>query len=124
METRMKNNEATISCTPCQPLCGKCGESIQMRMGTAKIRIIVMELGRFTNFARRLEGLWSAHHAPPLRSLCTSEDGVWARGACQEQMDSPHQSLRPTCFQDDGPTTRLAAFTFTVHIPSCESHSG
>jgi hypothetical protein len=48
MDTRIKKIDVRISCSPCQLLCGKWGESIQMSTGTAKMRLIVMELGRFT----------------------------------------------------------------------------
>src|SRR5579872_909388 len=58
METRIKNKEAITSCSPCQPPCGKCGESIQMSTGTQKMRPIVMELGRFTG------GRPCCHYAP------------------------------------------------------------
>lgn len=49
MLAMMKTMEATISCWPWWP--GPCqgnrGERIQMSRGTAAMRLIVMELGRF-----------------------------------------------------------------------------
>ena len=45
----MKMPEAKISCSPCVPWMGNTGESAQMSNGTLAMRLIVMELGRFTN---------------------------------------------------------------------------
>jgi hypothetical protein len=48
MEARTKRTEARISASP-QELChGKCGDRIHNSSGIMTIRLIVMELGRFT----------------------------------------------------------------------------
>ncbi len=52
----MKRMEAAISCSPC-PRNGKSGDIIQMKTGTEKMRLIVMEFGRFTGQPlREIEG--------------------------------------------------------------------
>ena len=53
MEARTKRTEAIISCSPLGPCHGKCGDRIHSRSGIMTIRLIVMELGRFTRVARR-----------------------------------------------------------------------
>ena len=50
MEARINRTEARISCSPWSPRQGKCGERIHNSSGIMTIRLIVMELGRFTVF--------------------------------------------------------------------------
>src|SRR6266568_8620417 len=50
MEARINRTEARISCSPWGPCQGKCGERIHSSSGIMAIRLIVMELGRFTVF--------------------------------------------------------------------------
>ena len=48
IDARMKSSEAATSTSPPTTFAGKEGESIQINSGTQKMRLIVMELGRFT----------------------------------------------------------------------------
>src|SRR6266567_5092909 len=48
MEASTKRMTARISWVPPGPCHGKCGDRIQSRSGIMTIRLIVMELGRFT----------------------------------------------------------------------------
>src|SRR5487761_1199781 len=47
MEARIKRMEARISCSPGKLCSGKLRDSSQMSNGTQKMRLIVMEFGRF-----------------------------------------------------------------------------
>ena len=53
IEAAMKSREATISFSPCGPET-KLLDSTQIRMGTMKMRLNVMELGRFNTDATNL----------------------------------------------------------------------
>src|SRR5208282_3002798 len=48
IDASTKRIDARISCVPLDPAQGKCGDRIQRNNGIMMIRVMVMELGRFT----------------------------------------------------------------------------
>src|SRR5450631_819099 len=74
MEARMKSADAINSCSPC-PRNGNTGDIIQIKTGTEKMRLIVMELGRFTRGSEEDFGPWwrCSHYAPESAPLFCTE---------------------------------------------------